>query len=60
MPSTTRLTMTTLSSKASSLLNRDNYDALFSIIADMCEREGIEKTETNVDHILEQIKAGIN
>jgi hypothetical protein len=26
----------------------------------MCEREGVEATEANVDHILEQIKAGIN
>lgn len=42
------------------ILNRDNYDALFGIIEDMCAREGIEATETNIDHILEQIKSGVN
>jgi len=51
--------MTRLATQASDLLNRENYSALFSIMADMCEREGIEATETNVDHILEQLKAGI-
>lgn len=37
-----------------------NSSALSLIIEDMCLRDGIEETEANVLHLLENAKAGVN